>query len=59
MPRQKGSQKTGGRKKGTPNKTTAEAKVACAAIVDDPVYRSNLMSDAELKAELLEVAAML
>ena len=34
--------KTGGRKKGAPNKATAEAKAACAAIVDDPTYSENM-----------------
>lgn len=44
--RQKGSHKTGGRQKGTPNKATIEAKRACAEIVDDPAYRKKLMSRA-------------
>jgi hypothetical protein len=44
--RPKGTPKTGGRKKGTPNKATVEAKAACSAIVDDPVYRSNLLERA-------------
>ena len=44
--RVKGTRKTGGRKKGTPNKATVEAKAACAAIVDDPVYRRKLKAAA-------------
>ena len=35
-----------GRPKGVPNKATAEAKHACAAIVDDPTYRRNLAARA-------------
>ena len=35
-----------GRPKGVPNKATAEAKQACAAIVDDPTYRRNLAARA-------------
>ena len=31
---------------GVPNKATAEAKHACAAIVDDPTYRRNLAARA-------------
>ena len=38
--------KTGGRRKGTPNKATAEAKAVCAAILDDPTYRTNLTARA-------------
>lgn len=44
--RKKGTPKTGGRIKGTPNKATVEAKAACAAIVDDPAYRKKLVSRA-------------
>lgn len=40
--RPKGTPKTGGRQKGTPNRVTVEAREAAAAIVDDPVYRANL-----------------
>lgn len=40
-----------GRKKGSPNKATAEAKDACAAIVDDSEYRRNLL-EAARKREL-------
>jgi len=31
--------KTGGRRPGSVNKATTEAKAACAALVDDPDYR--------------------
>ena len=31
-----------GRPKGVPNKVTAEARAACAELVDDPVYRERL-----------------
>ena len=34
------------RRKGTPNKVTVEVRAACAAIVDDPVYRQNLLERA-------------
>ncbi len=37
--RPKGTPKTGGRKKGTPNKTTTEIAQACRAIVTDERYR--------------------
>jgi hypothetical protein len=36
------SRKTGGRQRGTPNRATADAKAACAALIDDPEYRRNL-----------------
>lgn len=42
MPRPKGLPKSGGRKRGTPNKVTVEAKMACSEIVDDPEYRAKL-----------------
>lgn len=32
-----------GRPPGVPNKVTSEAKAACSAIVDDPIYRKNLL----------------
>jgi hypothetical protein len=38
----KGTPKTGGRQKGTPNRATVEVRAAAAAIVDDPVYRRTL-----------------
>jgi hypothetical protein len=31
-----------GRPKGTPNKATVEAKLACSELVDDPAYRAKL-----------------
>jgi hypothetical protein len=34
--------KTGGRRKGTPNKATVEAKTVCNRLVDDPVYQATL-----------------
>jgi hypothetical protein len=40
--RQKGTPKTGGRRRGTLNKATREAKALCNAIVDDPRYLKNL-----------------
>jgi hypothetical protein len=39
--------KTGGRQKGTPNRTTSEAKQAAEAIVDDKAYRDNLQQRAK------------
>ncbi|MCA1560548.1 MAG: hypothetical protein LC804_09880 [Acidobacteria bacterium] len=39
----KGAPKTGGRQKGTPNKATAEAREVCSKIINDPVYRANLV----------------
>ena len=38
-----------GRTKGAPNRVTAEAKAACAAIVDDPVYRQKLLAAARAR----------
>ena len=35
-----------GRKKGVPNKATAEVRAACVAIVDDPQYRKKLLARA-------------
>jgi hypothetical protein len=43
MPRPKGTPKTGGRRKGTPNKTTVQARTTAAEIVDDPVCLRNLL----------------
>jgi hypothetical protein len=34
--------KTGGRRSGSLNKATVEAKAACAELVDDPAYRRSL-----------------
>jgi hypothetical protein len=36
-----------GRKKGVPNKATAEVRAACAAIVDDPAYLRQLHARAK------------
>src|SRR5712671_884716 len=41
----KGKPRTGGRKKGTPNKVTTEAKLAANALVDDPIYLKKLGVD--------------
>jgi hypothetical protein len=45
--RPKGTPKTGGRKRGTPNKITTEVREAAAEIVDSPAYRRNLIARAE------------
>jgi hypothetical protein len=45
MPRAKGTPKTGGRKKGTPNKTTAEFK----ALIGDIVYKNLETIESELR----------
>lgn len=39
--RAKGTPKTGGRKKGTPNKSTTEVAEACRRLVHDRKYRQN------------------
>ena len=44
--RPKGHPKTGGRKPGTPNKVTLEARLAASEIVDDPIVRANLLRKA-------------
>ena len=51
--------KTGGRRKGTPNKVTAEARTVCAAILDDPTYRTNLTARARAGTLAPAVEAML
>ena len=51
--------KTGGRRKGTPNKVTAEARGVCAAILDDPTYRTNLTRRARAGTLAPAVEAML
>ena len=51
--------KTGGRRKGTPNKVTAEARAVCAAILDDPTYRTNLTARARAGALAPAVETML
>ncbi|MDR0409508.1 MAG: hypothetical protein LBH18_03830 [Spirochaetaceae bacterium] len=45
MPKAKGAPKTGGRKKGTPNKTTAEFK----ALIGDIVYKNLETIESEFK----------
>ena len=44
--RKKGTPKTGGRQRGTPNKATVEVKEVCATIVEDPRYRARLLARA-------------
>ena len=51
--------KTGGRRKGTSNKVTAEAKAVCAAIVDDPAYRKKLIARAKAGELAPAIEAML
>ena len=51
--------KTCGRRKGTPNKVTAEARAVCAAILDDPTYRTNLTARARAGTLAPAVEAML
>ena len=51
--------KTGGRRKGTPNKVTAEARAVCAAILDDRTYRTNLTARARAGTLAPAVEAML
>jgi hypothetical protein len=45
--RPKGHPKTGGRKAGTPNRVTLEARAAAAEIVDSPTYRRRLLARAK------------
>ena len=51
--------KTGGRRKGTPNKVTAEARIVCAAVLDDATYRTNLTARARAGTLAPAVEAML
>ena len=51
--------KTGGRRTGTPNKITVEAKAVCAAIVDDPTYRKKLIARAKAGELAPAIEAML
>ena len=51
--------KTGGRRKGTSNKVTAEAKAVCAAIVDNPTYRKKLVARAKAGELAPAIEAML
>lgn len=49
MPFKKGRKKTGGRKKGTPNRATAEFKLAVEAfVIDNLPHFVEIMNDAEL-----------
>jgi hypothetical protein len=38
--------KTGGRKKGAPNKATRDVRALCASIINDPLYLQNLRQHA-------------
>ena len=51
--------KTGGRRKGTSNKVTVEARAVCAAIVDDPTYRKTLVARAKAGELSPAIEAML
>ena len=51
--------RTGGRRKGTSNKVTAEARAVCAAIVDDPTYRKTLVARAKAGELSPAIEAML
>ena len=42
-PRAKGSPKTGGRQKGTPNHATVEIKAFAHRVLSDPVYAKNVL----------------
>ena len=42
MPFQKGKQKTGGRKAGTPNKATVEIRELARSLLEDPAYQEKL-----------------
>jgi hypothetical protein len=46
--RPKGIGKTGGRKKGTPNKTTVELREFFSSVLRDPAYRAQLLTKARL-----------
>lgn len=48
-----------GRTKGTPNKVTTEARLAAAAIVDDPEYREKLLAAARARTLPPAVETML
>jgi hypothetical protein len=51
--------KTGGRREGTPNKVTVEAREAAAALVDDPVYRAKLIRDLRQRKVAAAIEQML
>jgi hypothetical protein len=57
--RPKGTPKTGGRKKGTPNKATVEARAFASSIVDDPKYQANLRKRALAGKLKPQIEAML
>lgn len=42
----KGGAKTGGRRKGTPNKATEDIKSFARRILEDPTYRLRVLTDA-------------
>ena len=46
---QKGRQKTGGREKGVPNKSSGEVRAAALLIVNDDEYRTELMKAAKTR----------
>ena len=46
--RPKGMAKTGGRKKGTPNRATVELREFFSSVVRDPAYRARLIAKARL-----------
>lgn len=48
-----------GRKPGVPNKATIEAKLFCASVVDDEIYRRNLLKAARLRRLKAGVEQML
>ena len=48
-----------GRPRGVPNKVTLDAQKACAAIIDDPIYRAKLLADVQARAVPPGIEAML
>jgi hypothetical protein len=57
--RPRGTPKTGGRQKGTPNKVTVEARQAASEMVNDPFYRRRLLRDLRQRKVAPAVEAML
>jgi hypothetical protein len=58
MPRPKGTPRTGGRVKGTPNKRTLDGEAYARAIVEDPLVRARLLQMCqvgEIPVELLKL----
>lgn len=55
----KGKPRKGGRKKGTPNKVTTEAKLFANRIVDDPVYLAKLEKDVRARRVHPSIESML